>query len=356
MKFKSKPGREPFEFSTTEKYAPERSLPGTSRRKPGPRGNPVFRRLFPVVPLLVSMSLAACRGTPHSERFPAGMEFEFVRGGVFEMGDDAEKGRFDEGPVHSVRVDDFYISVTEVTNGQYFEFLEMTQYEPVTEIVIEHMLDEFPETPLDFITVRRESAEYINAFREGTMAREHENLPVVKFCTADAEAFCSWIGGRLPTEAEWEFAARERGRLILYDDFVTSYLKRGIVHVKASEAKTLLPVKSRPRNSLGLYDMFGNAWEMCSDWYSVDYYRQCLEFGTVNNPRGPDRSSADSPSALPGLKAHVIRGGGYPHGLQECRTTYRNWAVEGRGFDDIGFRVVLDGEFQAGGSDSRSGR
>ncbi len=272
------------------------------------------------------------------------MEFVFVRGGVFEMGSDSELSLVDERPVHRVRVDDFFMSVTEVTNAQYYEFLKASSYEPVAGIVENHVVLDTSGKVHIYPEALGNSLEYIKAFKTGEIIETRAEFPVVSFTVQDMAAFCTWIGGRLPTEAEWEFAARERGKSIDYDDYIQSSLASSKHGSEWRYHTGFRSVKTRPPNSLGLYDMLGNVWEVCSDWHSAEYYRKCFEFGTVHNPGGPSRSEATRPKGDPWARARVIRGGSFHHGMRETTTTYRNWISDGQGYGDVGFRVVLDGD------------
>ena len=155
----------------------------------------------------------------------------------------------------------------------------------------------------------------------------------------DAAEFCRWMGGRLPTEAEWEYAARAGGKDIKYpwgnefDGTKLNFADRssGLSWAKKEwddGYKYTSPVGSFPPNELGLYDMAGNVHEWCSDWYDKEYYKH----SPVDNPRGP--SSGDR---------KVLRGGSYGGGPWACRAANRGRPDPGAGGAryDGGFRVVL---------------
>jgi len=209
----------------------------------------------------------------------------FIPAGYFLMG--SEEGNEDEKPQHKVYLDAFYIDVAEVTCARYERFLKETGYPP-------HKLwnPEF-DRPED---------------------------PVVGVSWYDASAFARWASKRLPTEAEWEKAAR--GGLVKkrypwgnkIDKEKANYNSFGIT-----------PVKSYEANSFGLYDMAGNVWEWCQDWYNAEYYR----ISPRKNPRGPMIDSKK-----------VIRGGAWYCNEDALRVSNRHRNDPDLGSFHIGFRCV----------------
>ena len=208
-----------------------------------------------------------------------------IPAGCFLMG--SEEGDADEQPKHKVHVDTFYIDTAEVTCARYECFLKETGYPP-------HQM----WTP-----------EY-----------DRPDDPVVGVSWDDASAFANWAGKRLPTEAEWERAARgglvekkyPRGdeinkEKVNYDSFGTT------------------PVKSYEPNGYGLYDMAGNVWEWCQDWYSRDYYKLSLR----KNPSGPMLGSKK-----------VIKGGAWYANESALRISNRHKSDPTLGSFSIGFRCV----------------
>ena len=204
---------------------------------------------------------------------PAGMVL--VRGGAYSIGSDA--GERDEAPVHSVILDPFYIDVTEVTNAEFRKFVAATGY--VSE---------------------GQWTAYAGAGRE--------RHPVASVTWNDASAYAEWAGKRLPTEHEWEAAARGglAGSLFPTGDRLTA--DDATYNFVVDETIRTTPVGEKPANAYGLHDVAGNVWEWCSDWYASDAYRRV----TPNNPPGPERGAA-----------RVMRGGSWNERSVACRVSNR---------------------------------
>ena len=142
-------------------------------------------------------------------------------------------------------------------------------------------------------------------------------------------AFAEWLGCRLPTEAEWEYAARVEGRDIMFPH------GRMLTHDDANFAGKggkdvydwTSPIGKFPSNLLGLFDMAGNVWERCQDWYDEDYYR----IDSITNPAGPDSG-----------QYRTMRGGAWSYSQINCRTTIRGINRPDEANDTIGFRIVRD--------------
>ncbi len=209
-----------------------------------------------------------------------------VEGGCFDMGDTFDDGWSHEKPAHTVCLDSFYLDQYEVTQQ---EFEDILGFNPAKH-------EGCPDCPIDQAL-----------WEEGS-------------------AYCEALGKRLPTEAEWEFAARERGRHVRYgngaDDITTATVNYGY-----SLPDGLAPVGSYPPNALGLYDMAGNVWEWVSDFWSESYYQE----SPVDNPQGPTTGDR-----------HVCKGGSYEHVKENNRASFR-WGLQliQRGYDN-GFRCARD--------------
>jgi len=221
---------------------------------------------------------------PPKEKTVKGMTLVLIPGGTFEMGDTFEDGASDEKSVHPVTVSDFYMSKTEVTNSQFCQFLNEKGNKP--------------KGGLFCIDIPDEDCMITNQGGRFVSKSGHENHPVIEVSWYGAKAFANWAGCRLPTEAEWEFAARNGGKKVKYPN--GDNLTHNDANFSGTEGKDkwnrTSPVASFPHNDLKLYDMAGNVWEWCVDWYNENYYNSSPK----NNPKGP----LSSP-----IKARVLRGG-----------------------------------------------
>lgn len=232
-----------------------------------------------------------------------GASMVFIPAGSFEMGDHFDAGVSDELPVHQVEVDAFYMDRYEVTIGQYKQFLTETNYGTL------------PEKTPNWITEKAnapdKNGQHLAGFTTPT-----DKHPIAGVSFNDAKAYALWVGKRLPTEAEWEYAARggllgERyswgnegpegtdGNFMGYIDNV-QVVDDGFFYTA--------PAGNYVVNDFGLYDMLGNVWEWCSDWYGEDYYANSIH----KNPSGPETGTA-----------RVLRGGGWSSSLHNLRLSRR---------------------------------
>lgn len=245
---------------------------------------------------------------------PVRIEFVLISGGTFDMGDLFAEGNPDERPVHTVVVSDFLLGKTEVTVGQFRRFVEATGY--VTDAEKEGWslvwTGESWET--------RSGADWKNPG-----FAQDDTHPVVCISWSDAVAFCQWAGCRLPTEAEWEYAAREGGKKLRWSGTNQETDANEYAWHSGNSEGTTHPVATKKPNALGLYDMTGNAWEWCSDWYGEGYYA----ISPPHNPEGPGT----------GVKK-VLRGGSFSNHPQYCRNTYRNCNYLRARNNYFGFRVA----------------
>ena len=304
---------------------------------------------------------------------PPGMAW--VPGGEFWMG--SEEPRFrDAQPVHRVRVGGFWIDKTEVTNAQFAKFVEATGYVTVAEktpraedfpgappenLVAGSIVFAPPPGPVPLDTHFRwwtyvKGANWRHPEGPGSDLKGRENHPVVHVAWPDAQAYAKWAGKRLPTEAEWEFAARgglDRKALPWGDElrpggkFMCNSFQGHFPDKNTNEDgfAGAAPVGSFPPNAYGLSDMAGNVWEWCSDWYRPDYYLRLLREGNVaDNPKGP----ADSiDPAEPGVAKRVMKGGSYLCTDQYCSRYMPGGRGKGEpdtGTSHVGFRCVSDAE------------
>ena len=304
----------------------------------------------------------------------------WIPGGEFAMGAAEMPGMNDVGmqatedsrPIHRVAVDGFWMDATEVTNEQFAKFVEATHYVTIAERDLKP--EDFPGVPKNDLVpgsavfAAPPHAVPLNdplqwwAFVDGADWRHpsgpssniagREKWPVVHVAFDDAVAYAKWAGKRLPTEAEWEFAARGgmNGKLYPWGDELApaghwmANTYQG--HFPDTDAhddgnQGLGPVAQYPPNGFGLYDVAGNVWEWTSDWYRPDYYAQLANAGGVaKNPGGPD-SSVDP--AEPGVKKRVHRGGSFLCTDQYCSRYMVGTRGKGdvdTGTNHLGFRLV----------------
>jgi formylglycine-generating enzyme len=309
---------------------------------------------------------------------PQGMVW--IPGGEFSMGAAEVPGMnmvgmeatTDSRPIHRVYVDGFWMDTTEVTNEQFAKFVAATGYVTIAERTPRG--EDFPgAVPEDLVAgavvfsppghavplsdhlqwwsyVQRASWRHPEGPRSDLAGREQ--YPVVQVAYDDAVAFARWAGKRLPTEAEWECAARGglSGKLYPWGDefmpggrFMANTFQGHFPNADTSEDGYggLGPVAQFPPNGYGLYDVAGNAWEWTSDWYRPDYYAQLASTGRVaRNPHGPDTPfDPDEPNE----KKRVHRGGSFLCTDQYCSRYMVGTRGKGEGStgtDHVGFRLV----------------
>lgn len=269
----------------------------------------------------------------------AGIRLVLIPAGQFTMGAPAhEETRCVNESQHRVRITrPFYLGTHEVTVGQFRQFVEETDY--CTEA------ERFPEknTVLDAVLLAPAPGE-IRSWRNPGFSQEDDH-PVVYVSWPDAAAFCEWLSARegcqyrLPTEAEWEYACRAgtttrfgcgQTESELFQAANVKHMTRadnGGIHRLPGPSQFTLAVGRFQSNAFGLYDMHGNVWEWCSDWYDRDYYLQ----SPADDPRGPS-----------GGECRVVRGGSYRFSPWHARAAYRDAHVASRSLRDVGFRVVAD--------------
>jgi formylglycine-generating enzyme required for sulfatase activity len=301
-----------------------------------------------------------------------------VPGGLFVMGAHGPTNQRNELPAHTVRVDGFFMDETEVTNARFRTFVDATGYVTLAEKPVnwDELKKQFPANtpkppddrlrPGSLVFTPPDKAVPFNDMTRwwtwtagacwkhpegpGSDLAGRDDHPVVHISWDDAVAYATWAGKRLPTEAEWEFAARgglDRKRFPWGDEppndtdrFPANIWQGQFPHqnTKADGWDRTAPVKSFAPNGYGLYDMGGNVWEWCSDWYRADAYAG--RTGITVNPPGP-ASSWDPNELL--VPKRVNRGGSFLCHETYCES-YRPAARRGTGFDTgmshIGFRCV----------------
>ncbi|MBD0724762.1 sulfatase-modifying factor 1 [Flavobacterium sp. L1I52] len=306
----------------------------------------------------------------------------WIPGGEFSMGSNFDDESLcsikgvtnDARPIHRVYVDGFWMDKTEVTNKEFAEFVKATGYVTVAEK--KPLPEELPGVPLSdliagsavFTPTKSKvdlnnylawwqyvgGANWRHPLGTDSDLKGKDNYPVVQIAFEDAAAYAKWAGKRLPTEAEWEFAARGGktgtsytwGNVLKPNGKFQANIYQGEFPVeKGDKAEDgfvgLAPVAQYQPNGYGLYDMAGNVWELINDWYSEDYYELLSASGKVaRNPQGPERSNySGEPNAL--TKVH--RGGSFLCTDEYCT----RYLVGSRGHGEIkstanhiGFRCV----------------
>lgn len=302
-----------------------------------------------------------------------------IPAGVLSMGGDGKDADRNEFPKHSVEISAFLMDETEVTNLQFSEFVEATSYKTIAERAVDW--DEMqkqlpPNTPkppdsllapgsLVFSSTERAvsfndpsqwwqwvtGANWQHPTGPQSTIKELMDHPVVYIAYEDAVAYCTWAGKRLPTEAEWEWAARGGKENLIYPwgnenpdtDRVKANLYQGLFpyHNSVKDGFELTaPVKSFEANAYGLYDMAGNVWEWCSDWFDSAYYSRA----SASQPDTKGPSKAFVPSRLY-QEERVIRGGSFLCNDSYCsgyRNARRMGSTSDSGFNHTGFRCVKD--------------
>ncbi len=301
--------------------------------------------------------------------------------GTFTMGGVGENIPSDEVPLHDVKLDGFWIDKTEVTNEQFLKFTDATGYltvaeRPLSAKTTPGLLPEFEgkTASLCFRAPRPgERVDNTNAYSwwepriganwrhpdgEGSGIKDRLKHPVVHVCYDDALAYCKWAGKRLPTEAEWEYAAR--GGLVAKPFMWGAEMKPGgrwmanIWQGDFPKEKRVedgfpgtAPVGSFPPNGYGLLDMAGNVWELTSDWYRPDTYERLAKTSSRearHNPQGPNDSYDPDE---PGTQKKVTRGGSWMCSDNYCRgyrPSARMKTASDTGLQNTGFRCVKDGK------------
>jgi formylglycine-generating enzyme required for sulfatase activity len=311
-------------------------------------------------------------------RGPSGMKW--IPDGEFTMGSADPALPRNERPAHTVRLDGFWIDETEVTNSAFRGFVDATGYvttaekKPEWEEMKKFVRPGTPRPPDERLVpgsmvfsppaqaVPPDSAarwwQYVpeacwkHPEGRGSDLATRDTHPVVHVSWDDAVAFCKWAGKRLPTEAEWECAARgglDGKRFPWGDDVPTDDSKRANIwqgefphrNTKGDGWERTAPVKSYPPNGYGLSDMAGNVWEWCSDWYRADEYARREGRGVIINPQGPDDSWDPGEPWAP---KRVTRGGSFLCHVSYCES-YRPGARRGTppdtGMSHLGFRCAL---------------
>lgn len=317
---------------------------------------------------------------PEDVQTPAGMVW--IPGGTITQGAVAhdKMAMMHEKPAHKVSVDGFFMDITEVTNAQFRKFIDATGYQTVAERAIdwEEMKKQLPvgtPKPHDSImqpgslTFKKTKSTVTNLYDFSqwwkwtiganwkhpngpeSSIEGKDNHPVVHISYEDALAYCDWSGRRLPTEAEWERAARANQENAIFswgNDFVqlskmanTWEGEFPVTNSLDDGFERLAVVKSYPPNDFGLFDMAGNVWEWTNDWYNTRYYKEMYQNNvTIVNPKGASNPYNEN---NPNARERVIKGGSFLCSESYC-ASYRVSARMANSLDSaqehLGFRTV----------------
>lgn len=327
-------------------------------------------------PVLLALLAASCERAPDEAPLPqAATDFAastpctappsqrvHIKGGTFMMGSNAVYA--EEGPPRETRVGEFWIDPHEVTNAQFAAFVQATGHVTVAEKPVDPAafgvpVEQIPAYMLQpgsavFTPPDRPSRSYADwwVYVPGASWKKPygpngpdavAGQPVVHLAWDDMQAYARWKGGRLPTEAEWEFAASAGAADSTAQpapDAANSW--QGVFPVvnEASDGfKGIAPVGCFAPNPLGLYDMVGNVWEV-----TADFYRAGHDPAARDNPRGPSENDAYDP-LNPGFASRVMKGGSYlcaPNYCQRYRPESRQGRDPGLGASNVGFRLAYD--------------
>jgi sulfatase modifying factor 1 len=329
-------------------------------------------------PSSITFAATLVNRAPAPGEAPEGMVW--IPGGEFSMGanDPPEmdavgmKATQDARPIHRVYLDGFFMDKTDVTNAQFTKFVNATQYITVAER--KPRAEDFPGAPAENLVAGAvvfvppghpvalndlfqwwsyvPGANWRHPLGPASDIKGKDDYPVVHIAYEDAEAYAKWAGKRLPTEAEWEFAARGglAGKPFVWGEqfrpngkwMANIYQGHFPNHDTGDDGYVgISPVAQYPPNGYGLYDMAGNVWQWTSDWYRPDYYQQLAATDAIaRNPQGPDTSfDPDEPSE----RKKVHRGGSFLCTDQYCSRYIVGTRGKGEvstGTNHLGFRCV----------------
>ena len=317
----------------------------------------------------------------------------WVPPGVFLMGSDSKLAQPNERPAHAVSVPGFWMDVTHVSNDQFAEFVRQTGYvttaekKPDWETIRVQLPPGIPKPPDEVLVPGAmvfvgtagpvdlndysqwwryvPGANWRNPQGPGSTIDDKGDHPVVQVSYDDALAYARWAGKRLPTEAEWEYAARgglEQATYVWGDELMpdgkpmanywdTRQRSFPVVSPKAGGAEGTVPVRTFLPNGYGLHDMTGNAWQWVADWYDAAYFSKQAQLAKgqpLENPAGPARSFDPSEPGVPvNAPKRVIRGGSFLCNEDYClsyRPSTRRGSDPYSPMSHVGFRLVKDAE------------
>ncbi|HYP82644.1 formylglycine-generating enzyme family protein [Variovorax sp.] len=316
----------------------------------------------------------------------------WIAGGQFQMGSESNVAQANERPAHPARVHGFWMDRHHVTNAEFRRFVEATGYKttaelppdwetlkpqlppgtpkpPASALVAGAMVFVGTAAPVDYSDFSRwwrylPGADWRHPTGPDSNIEGKDDHPVVQVSYADAVAYAKWAGKRLPTEAEWEYAARgglAQATYVWGDEFTPGRKQMAnvwqgqqprqfpVVSAKAGGAVGTSPVGSFPANGYGLVDMTGNAWQWVADWYRADQFAReakRLDSNVADDPKGPDDSFDPTEPGVPvNAPKRVTRGGSFLCNEDYCMS-YRPSARRGTdpytSMSHLGFRLVMD--------------
>ncbi|WP_424493343.1 formylglycine-generating enzyme family protein [Salinimicrobium sp. GXAS 041] len=330
-----------------------------------------------------SEEVYAIKEKPADLQAPEGMVW--IPGGEFSQGaiEKDVMAMQHEKPAHKVIVDGFFMDKTEVTNAEFQKFADATGYVTLAERKIDweevkqqlppgtpkphdsllqpgSLVFKKPETEVSNLNDYSQwwewkaAANWRQPYGPGSSIKGKEDFPVVHIAYEDAKAYADWANRRLPTEAEWEYAARGGAKNAIFawgddEEKLTQQAntwtgKFPVENDSVDGFSRIAPVKSYPPNDYGLYEMAGNVWEYTQDWYNINYYYDAREEGTVINPRGAVQ--AFNPHN-PQVQEKVIKGGSYLCHASYCasfRPSARMQNPIDSSHEHVGFRTVATPE------------
>lgn len=338
--------------------------------------------------LYTSQGYGSCCCSQLPDRFgrevakkPQGMVW--IPAGEFTMGANDKDAKKDEKPPHQVKVDGFWLDETVVTNRQFKEFVDATGYvttaekAPTLEEIMAQVPPGTPEPSPDLLVAAslvfkpskgpislrnhfvwwdwKPGADWKHPSGPESTIVGKEDHPVVQVSYFDALAYAEWAGKRLPTEAEWEYAARGGQKDVKYvwgneefsEENPQANIWQGVFPYKSIKKDGYFgttPVKTFQANPFGLYDMSGNVWQWCSDLYHFNYYTEQAAQGICVNPQGP-KTCCDPEE--PYATKHVHRGGSFLCHDSYCkgyRISARMKTCPDTSLNHLGFRCALSGQ------------
>ena len=248
------------------------------------------------------------------------VDMVFIPAGEFQMGSDDEDAYADEQPVHTVYVDAFYMDIYEVTNAQFKAFVDAN-----------------PRWQKDNIEDRFHDGDYLNDWNGNTYPSGKADHPVTEVSWYAAMAYAEWAGKRLPTEAEWEYAARGglAGKKYPWGDTI-SRIGYAIYYLRSGTRS----VGEHAANGYGLYDMAGNVWEWCLDAYDADFYAASHDSRNPISGAVTLQEILDNFASVWTTSSRVLRGGSWTNSATSLRVAFRGGQSPADPDTNIGFRCV----------------